>query len=170
MLYFFELIMGPTCSIVFENEPMEKGLKYQKPRALSTDFFDWRELSVSILQGLIIALSLLFILFFSIKTSPDEKAARTMVFSTLIFSNILLTLTGRSKNYSVLTTIQYKNHLVPLVIIITLAILALAVYYPPLCLTFGFKILTLNNMLISLSTAFVSVLWIELFKLPGKVK
>src|SRR5690625_948107 len=32
---FLELIMGPTCSIVYENEPMEKGTMQQKPRKMT---------------------------------------------------------------------------------------------------------------------------------------
>ncbi|MBC7866473.1 MAG: HAD-IC family P-type ATPase, partial [Gloeobacteraceae cyanobacterium ES-bin-316] len=51
---FFELIMGPTCSIIYENEPMEKNTMQQKPRPFSTTFFNLKELATSILQGLII--------------------------------------------------------------------------------------------------------------------
>src|SRR5690606_18857835 len=37
---FLELIMGPTCSIIYENEPMEKNTMLQKPRPFSTTFFN----------------------------------------------------------------------------------------------------------------------------------
>ncbi|WP_337251597.1 cation-translocating P-type ATPase [Maribacter halichondriae] len=33
-----ELIMGPTCSIIYENEPMEKNTMMQKPRPFTTNF------------------------------------------------------------------------------------------------------------------------------------
>ncbi|NOS90299.1 MAG: HAD-IC family P-type ATPase, partial [Cyclobacteriaceae bacterium] len=33
---FLGIIMGPTCSIIYENEPMEKNTMQQKPKALST--------------------------------------------------------------------------------------------------------------------------------------
>jgi Ca2+-transporting ATPase len=36
---FLELIMGPTCSIVFEREPMEPGTMQRPPRKISTTFF-----------------------------------------------------------------------------------------------------------------------------------
>src|SRR5690606_27219445 len=49
---FLELIMGPTCSIIYENEPMEKNTLSEPPRPLSRTFFSWRELATSVLQGL----------------------------------------------------------------------------------------------------------------------
>jgi len=51
-IIFLELIMGPTCSIIYENEPMEKNLMMQKPRPLTTNFFNLKELTTSIIQGL----------------------------------------------------------------------------------------------------------------------
>ena len=53
-ILFLEIIMGPTCSIIYENEPMEKNTMLQKPKALTTTFFNWKELSISIIQGLVI--------------------------------------------------------------------------------------------------------------------
>lgn len=38
-IIFLEIIMGPTCSIIYENEPMEKNTMLQKPKALTTTFF-----------------------------------------------------------------------------------------------------------------------------------
>ncbi|HLT32498.1 MAG TPA: HAD-IC family P-type ATPase, partial [Aquaticitalea sp.] len=38
-----ELIMGPTCSIIYENEPMEKNTMVQKPRPFTSTFFDFKE-------------------------------------------------------------------------------------------------------------------------------
>jgi Ca2+-transporting ATPase len=51
---FLELIMGPTCSVIFENEPIEGNSMTRKPRKMSSTFFSMRELSLSIAQGLVI--------------------------------------------------------------------------------------------------------------------
>ena len=45
---FLELIIGPTCSIVYENEPLEKDGMRRPPRPLSLTFLTWKELSISI--------------------------------------------------------------------------------------------------------------------------
>ncbi len=47
-IIFLEIIMGPTCSIIYENEPMEDNLMLQKPRPLGTTFFNLKEITTSI--------------------------------------------------------------------------------------------------------------------------
>ena len=48
---FLELIMGPTCSIIYENEPIEENAMRQPPRPPSANFFNASELLVSVFQG-----------------------------------------------------------------------------------------------------------------------
>ncbi|MEP7318436.1 MAG: HAD-IC family P-type ATPase, partial [Panacibacter sp.] len=51
---FLEVIMGPTCSIVYENEPIEKNTMQQPPRPFTTTFLSFREMLLSIIQGIMI--------------------------------------------------------------------------------------------------------------------
>nr|MBP6759347.1 HAD-IC family P-type ATPase [Flavobacterium sp.] len=60
-IIFLEIIMGPTCSIIYENEPIESNLMSQKPRPFTTTFFNLKEITISIVQGLVITLGLLFV-------------------------------------------------------------------------------------------------------------
>src|SRR5690606_29944020 len=100
-IIFLEIIMGPTCSIIYENEPMEKNTMLQKPKALTTNFFNWNELSTSIIQGLVITTGTLFIYQYSVINGYSEELTRTMVFTVLITANIFLTLINRSFYYSI---------------------------------------------------------------------
>ena len=163
-IIFLELIMGPTCSIIYENEPMEKNTMIQKPRPFTTTFFNWRELITSIVQGLIITMGSLFVYQFAVQNGFNESLTRTMVFTTLISANIVLTLVNRSFYYSIFTTIRYKNNLVFLILIITIVILGLLLYIPPLTNFFAFEILNGKQMVISLGIGFLSVIWFELVK------
>src|SRR5690606_25582185 len=104
---FLELIMGPTCSIVYENEPMEKGTMTQKPRKMTETFLNWKELSISIIQGLLITIGILVAYQYTVQKGGDEVTTRAMVFTTLIFANILLSLVNRSFKYSVLETFKH---------------------------------------------------------------
>jgi Ca2+-transporting ATPase len=127
-IIFLELIMGPTCSIIYENEPMEKNTMVQKPRPFTNTFFNLKELATSIIQGLAITAGTLFIYQYGVNNNLDENSVRTMVFIVLISANIFLTLINRSFYYSVLTTLKYKNNLVPVIIVITVLITALLLY------------------------------------------
>lgn len=161
---FLEIIMGPTCSIIYENEPMEKNTMQQKPKALTTTFFSWRELSISIVQGLVITAATLFVYQYAVNNGYNEALTRTMTFTVLIAANVFLTLINRSFYYSILTTLKYKNNLVLLIIFITLTIMALILYVKPLTTFFEFETLNLAQLLICVSLSFVSVIWFEIVK------
>ena len=161
---FLELIMGPTCSIVYENEPAETNAMKHPPRKITNTFFNIKELTTSIFQGLAITAGTLFIYQFAVQNGYTENMTRSMVFTTLIFANIFLTLVNRSFYFSFLTTIRYTNSLLRIVIVVTLILLAMILYVP--AFTSFFKIYSLDGMQVGLSllTAFISVIWFEIFK------
>lgn len=159
-----ELIMGPTCSIIYENEPMEKNAMVKKPRPFSTTFFKFRELTTSIIQGLVITLGALMVYQYAVSQGFNEAITRTMVFMVLISANIFLTLVNRSFYYSMWTTLKYKNNLVPLIISITLILSGLLLVISPLTRFFKFETLTLEQVAISFVVGMLSVMWYELAK------
>lgn len=169
-IIFLELIMGPTCSIVFENEPMEKNIMLQKPRPLTTTFFNWKELTTSIIQGLAITAGALFVYQYSVSLALDEALTRTLVFLVLITANIFLTLVNRSFYYSVFTTMRYKNNLVFLVIAITATITGLLLFVPSLTAFFEFERVNTAQFFTSVAIGFISVMWYELVKIRTRLK
>jgi P-type Ca2+ transporter type 2C len=169
-IIFLELVMGPTCSIVYENEPMEKNTMHQKPRPFTDTFFSWKELSTSILQGLMITVGTLYMYQFAVHQGYDEAVTRTMVFTTLVTANVFLTLVNRSFYYSIFTTFTYKNNLVLIIISVTIALTALLLYLKPLMHFFEFEHLDLYQLLNSITVGFVSVIWIELVKWYNRIK
>ena len=159
-----ELIMGPTCSIVYENEPLEENAMLVGPRKMTNSFFSWKELSTSTIQGLVITLGLLFIYQFSVYSDYSESLTRTMVFTTLIVSNTFLTLVNRSFYYSIFQTIKYKNNLIPWAIGISAFITILLLYFPPITIFFKLEGLSLEQLGICLLTGLVFVTWFEIVK------
>jgi Ca2+-transporting ATPase len=164
-IIFLEIIMGPTCSVIYENEPMERNLMLQKPRPLTTTFFNFKEITISIIQGLVITLGLLFVYNYCVVEGFSEKYTRTTVFLTLIMSNIFLTLENRSFYYSVFTTIRYKNNLVLMIIGITIGITSLLLFVPVFSNFFLFEKVDKAQIGLSVLVGFLSVMWIEIYKL-----
>ncbi|MDQ6901988.1 MAG: cation-translocating P-type ATPase [Bacteroidota bacterium] len=163
-IIFLEIIMGPTCSIIYENEPMEKNTMLQKPKALTSTFFNWKELSISIVQGLIITAGTLFVYRYSVINGYDASLTRTMCFTVLIAANIFLTLINRSFYYSIFTTLKYKNNMVLFIIFITIAVVSLILYVKPFTTFFEFETLNLLQLLTCISIGFISVIWVEIVK------
>ncbi len=169
-IIFLELIMGPTCSIIYENEPMEKHTMIQKPRPFTTTFFNWSELATSILQGFMITAGSLLIYQYAVLQGYTESITRSMVFTVLISSNIFLTLVNRSFYYSIFSTLKYKNNLVPLITIATVIISGLLIYVKPLAKFFQFDFLNTAQLAMSIIAGFLFVIWFECVKWYKRIK
>jgi len=161
---FLELIMGPTCSIIFENEPMEPGTMQRPPRKMGSTFLSMRQLMISIVQGLMITAACLGIGYYNIKQGNNDDVIRTVIFITLLFSNIFLTLANRSFKYSILKTITYKNNLVLLIIAITLIFIGLILYVPFIRDLFRLSPLSLTGIGTCAMVGMFGTLWIEIWK------
>ena len=164
-IIFLEIIMGPTCSIIYENEPMEDNLMLQKPRPLTTTFFNINEVLISIIQGFVITLGLLFIYQYAIEENMSENGTRTLIFLTLITSNIVLTLANRSFYYSIFKTILYKNNLVGLIIGLTIVLTALLLFIPVFSNFFLFEKISISKVGLCILVGSISVLWVEIYKI-----
>lgn len=161
---FLELIMGPTCSIVYENEPTEKNTMLKKPRKMSETFLNWKELSMSVLQGVVITIGVLGAYQLSVQKGNGEEITRAMVFTTLIFANVFLSLVNRSFFFSMFASLKNKNRLFPLVIGTTLVLLTAILYVPPIARFFRVAGLGISELGISFLIASASVLWFEIYK------
>jgi len=169
-IIFLELIMGPTCSIIYENEPIEKNAMHHSPRPLSDTFFNLKELLLSIAQGLVITFAALFTYKYTVQLGLPESTVRTMVFTVLIVANIFLTLVNRSFDAYVWETFYYKNKLVALIIGITVCLTAMMLYLSPITAFFQLHNLNLKQLLSCVIIGLSSVIWLEVFKLIKKRK
>ena len=136
----------------------------QKPRPFTTTFFNLKELTTSIIQGLMITAGTLIVYQYAVHQEFNEAITRTMVFTVLIAANIFLTLVNRSFYYSSITTMKYKNNLVLLIISITIAISGLLLYLKPMTEFFKFQSLNPSQLSISIAIGFFSVIWYEVIK------
>jgi Ca2+-transporting ATPase len=156
--------MGPTCSIFFENEPEEKNIMRMPPRKTDVGLFERKELLISIVQGLIITAGVLALYFIFMNQGRTIEEVRTIVFATLLASNIFLTFTNRSFTENFLKTIQYRNKLAPIVLITSVMLLLSIYYVPSIRKLFELASLSTGEKLICLLTGFISVFWFELYK------
>ena len=161
---FLELIMGPTCSIIYENEPMEPGTMLRPPRNPLSNFLSARQLKTSIAQGLVITAGCLGIGYYSMQHQQDETTVRTSIFITLLFCNIFLTLINRSFHYSVFKTLRYKNYLIPLITGTTTLFILSLLYIPFMQKLFNLGPLSFSYLGMSIIIALISTFWIEIFK------
>jgi len=144
---------------------MEPGTMKRPPRKMGATFLSFKQLLISIIQGLMITTGCLGIGYIYMQQGNDEPTIRTVIFITLLFSNIFLTLVNRSFSLSVLKTLSYKNNLVPLIIGITLIFIACLLYVPFIQNLFRLHSLTIGMLIVCIITGLISTFWIEIWKI-----
>lgn len=160
-----ELIMGPTCSIVFEREPMDPMAMKRPPRKYNDSFLSFRQLVFRIIQGLFISAACLIPAYFMIHHGHSAELVRTIVFSTLVFANMMLTLANRSRIRSIFKTNTSLNHWMIIVLGAAVFLLILLIYFKPAANQFGFVSLKLEQWISVIGLAIASTLWVEGYKL-----
>lgn len=161
---FLELIMGPTCSIFFEREPVEEYNMKVPPRKKEAWLFQTDEFLISIFQGFIITCGILVLYYLYMNKGSSLEEVRTIVFTTLISANILLTFINRSFTETFFKTIRYKNNLAVPVLVLSICFLACIHLVPFVREHFGMSVISINQFSICVVTAFISVGWFELYK------
>ncbi|MBM4240983.1 MAG: cation-translocating P-type ATPase [Euryarchaeota archaeon] len=169
-IVFLELIIDPSCSIVFEAEKAEANVMNRPPRNPKEPLFDRNIISLSVLQGVSVLIVVLIIYVTSLYWGQGESHARTLTYTTLILSNLALILTNRSWTRTIIESLRTPNSALWWVIGGALIFLGLIIYFEPLRELFKFTTLNLNDLLICLAGGFISVLWFEGFKLIHRTK
>ena len=160
---FLELIMGPTCSIFFEKEPVEENIIKYPPRKRTRSLLERDELFITIVQGLVITAGILLMYYFFMQ-SHSLAITRTVVFVTLIVSNVFLTFVNRSFSETIFETLRYKNSLAPIIIIISLLFISLILFVPFIQNEFLLTDITTSQLLLCFVIAFLCSIWFEIYK------
>ncbi len=161
---FLELIMGPTCSLFFEREPVEHNIMENKPRSRKDGILSKSELWTGILQGLAVTFAILALYYIRMRQQLPLEDIRTEVLTTLLFTNIFLTFANRSFTASITETMHYRNNLAIWVVLASVTFVGVILLIPAARDVFGLSPLPWGKLLVCLMVAFVSVAWYEVLK------
>jgi Ca2+-transporting ATPase len=163
-IIFLELIMGPTCSIVYENEPADPALMIMPPRMVTDDLLSYRELGTAVIQGLAIAAGVFAVYGLSVYLHQDENCTRALVFITLTSANIFLTFVDRSIYQAKPMQKMQPNRSLTIMIAITLSLLLVIFLVPAIRVFFGFELPETKLIGGAILIACFSVVWFEAAK------
>ncbi len=169
-IVFLEMIIDPACSVVFEAESEEPGIMDRPPRKLERPLIGRHEIFISVVQGLFVLMLSLSSYLLSSAGNLGESHSRTAAFTTLIFANLGLILSGRSWKLSILKSLGVKNAALWWVVSGSLFFLLVVLYIPALRDIFHFDVLTPSDLLTSLAGGVIGVILFEAFKLFNRRK
>ncbi|MGJ4788629.1 cation-translocating P-type ATPase [Leptospira koniambonensis] len=110
-ILLLELIIDPTCSIVFESLDLEKGDRYSSPRKKNSNLLTFSKFFLSLSQGAIALIILLTLYFWMKEEGINENQIRSFGFIFLVVSNFSLMLTNLTHKggfVSILKSLHYS--------------------------------------------------------------
>jgi Ca2+-transporting ATPase len=163
-IVFLELIIDPSCTLIFEAEGAEPNAMTRPPRGPGERLFDMRSLVVSLFQGASVLAIVLGVFLTARWLGHSENNARGLTFAALVVANLGLILTNRSWSRTIPAMMKEPNKALWWVVVGATGLLALVIYLPVLRELFHFAPLHRADVVICLLAGAASVLWFEVFK------
>ncbi|MEI8347063.1 MAG: cation-translocating P-type ATPase, partial [Pseudomonadota bacterium] len=168
-IVFLELIIDPSCSLIFEAEEAEANIMSKPPRNPTERLFSMKTIGLALLQGFSVLIVCLGIFVFSRgHHSPDM--ARALTFLTLVVSFLMIILTNRSWTRSIMASMRMPNKALWWVLGGTAGFLSLVLMFPPAQKLFHFAPLHTLDVVISLVAGLICVMWFEVLKFTKWLK
>lgn len=134
---FLELIIDPTCSIVFESEPEEPDVMRRPPRPASERLLGLREAMRCLVLGGTSLVVCMAIAWFTRQRGHADDVVRTVTFTALVIGNLAILIASRSRGPW--WKARYRGHpALPMLCGAAVAVLALVIAVPPLRGLFSF--------------------------------
>jgi Ca2+-transporting ATPase len=166
-IVFLELIIDPTCSLIFEAEPAESNVMQRRPRKPDERLFSLSVVGIAVLQGLSVFFVCLTVFLFS-RRDHSVDAARALTFVTLVTAFVVIILVNRSFTRSALAMLTVPNTALRWVVLGAVTFLTIALVVPFAQRLFHFAPLHTVDLIVSLGAGLVCVLWFELVKLTKR--
>lgn len=162
-IVFLELIIDPSCSLIFEAEEAEADVMRRPPRNPAERLFSLGTIVTAVMQGVSVLVVCVGV-FLLARTDHSADAARALTFTTLVVSFVMIILINRSWTRSALEMLRYPNAALRWVVLGTCLFLAVVLWLPFARRLFHFAPLHVMDLVLSLGAGVVCVLWFELYK------
>jgi len=169
-IVFLELIIDPSCTLIFEAENAEPNTMTRPPRDPQERLFAWKSIWISLLQGVSVLAIVLGCFLIAQSFGHSENNARGLAFAALVVANLALILTNRSWSRTILATIREPNTALWWVMGGATVFLVMTLYMPFLRDLFHFAPLHVRDLVICLLAGGLSILWFEILKLVRRTK
>jgi Ca2+-transporting ATPase len=163
-IVFLELVIDPSCSLIFEAEEAEANVMHRPPRPPTERLFSSATIGLALLQG-VSTLAVCLGVFLLSRQSHSADAARGLTFTTLVVAFLAIILTNRSWVRTIIRTLRVPNSAMWWVVGGTVALLALVLFVPMAQQLFHFAPLHMSDLALAAGAGAVCVLWFELLKL-----
>jgi P-type Ca2+ transporter type 2C len=163
-IVFLELIIDPSCSLVFEAEAAEADVMKRPPRGRKDRLFSLATVGSAVLQGVSVLAVCLGVFLFAHRNHAPE-AARALTFVTLVAAILVVLLANRSSSLTIIEGLRARNSALWLVMGGTVGLLTLVLVFSSTRRIFHFAPIHAGDLLLSIAAGLACTLWFEALKL-----
>lgn len=164
---FLELVIDPTCAIVFETQKEEPGAMQRPPRSARRSVVSPLTVAIGLAQGAALLACVLAVYGWWLSAGAPVDLARTHAFLALVAGTLAMSLVNLSWERSALSTDVLTRPSFAVAAFLTLAVLALLFAWPAARAMFGFTLPDPGNAALAALAGVAAVTWFELVKLGG---
>jgi Ca2+-transporting ATPase len=157
---FLQLIIDPSCTLVFEAERAEPDVMRRPPRKRTDGLFSPATVRLALAQGFSI-LAMCLTTFLLARRHHSDDAARALSFVVLVVAMVVVILVNRSATQSALAMLRVPNAAVGAVLLGAGVFLTLALYMPLARSLFHFAPLDMPDLALALAGGVLCVLWFD---------
>lgn len=163
-IVFIEMIINPSCALIFEAEPTEADVMNRPPRRPGEKLFDLHNLTLAALQGLGLLAGVAGLFFWGLGNGLSAEESRTLAFVALVIGNLGLIVVSRSDKENIFRLIWKKNAAQWWMIVGTGVALLGIVYVNWLQSVFHFAPVAAGRLSLAVMVSIVVIGWFELAK------
>jgi Ca2+-transporting ATPase len=166
-IVFLELIIDPSCSLIFEAEDAEADVMRRPPRSPEERLFSARTIGAAVLQGVSV-LAVCIGVFLLARADHSADTARALTFAALVVAFVVIILVNRSWTRSAFAMLRVPNGALRWVVLGACGFLALVLAVPFAQRLFHFGPIGAADLALSLAAGLLCVMWFELLKLAKR--
>jgi Ca2+-transporting ATPase len=163
-IVFLQLVIDPSCSLVFEAEEAEPDVMRRPPRRGADRLFSRRTVARSALQGLTV-LGATLLVFVVSRQGHTPGAARGLTFTALVVAFLTVIAVNRSRTRSSFAMLREPNAALPWVVVGAVVVLAIVLFVPVVRAVFHMDAAPLAEIAVAAAVGVASALWLDLWKL-----
>jgi Ca2+-transporting ATPase len=164
LIAFIEMVIDPTCSIVFEAEEEEDNIMQVPPRNPKASILSAETLGLGFIQGILAFLMVGGFALYAFHQNRPEDEIRSLVFVALMVVNMALTLANRSDSPSFIKAFQRPNPFLWKGLLGITGIFSVVLLWPPAQKLFHFGALSLQDVTLTALAGGVLLGSLELVK------
>jgi Ca2+-transporting ATPase len=161
---FFEMIIDPACSMVFEAQGEEADVMRRPPRDPRIPLLIPKRIAWALVQGLIALAIVAGVLISAARMGMPESDLRAMVFTSLVLVNIGLILVNRSFESSVFRAVRQPNRALWILMAAVSVLLATTLFWQPARTLFHFGRLHWNDLAVCGAVGTANLVLLEALK------